>query len=569
MPNAYPNYEEEDIPTPEEATGNAPMSPKYLAMGYPDQYAARHPDAPPPMLAAAGNAPPGGEAAATLPELGAPREPQVVTTTNAAGQPMQVALAGLSPEAQQRYAALGGPGGDYRESIRIAGPVNVGDPANMPRYSGMGELRGIEARSNRMDAENARSIADAAEEQKRAIKAQSEVAQTRATEEYAVQSQAQDQARKLEADNQTWQANHTTALQHAETAYNDAVTSQKNMTFDPDRFMKNMSVGTSLQSALSVALGGMGQAMIPGSRNVGLDQLNRAVEADVAQQQEVYRRAGNNVAAADNAYSRLRQQGVDHEHALAGAKNAVWEQAKTGLGVLGAKYRTPELVANAQAAMAQINQEQAKNKQVFDQGAVARAASFANARHAERQFMFAQDQAAWGRGQQQMSMELSERAAQQKALSSGKDREIEGWTGGAKTDAMYNKATEMVGTYQTLAPLFDKMAQWRKQHSGGTVTNMGPAVAEAEAMHSEALMEVKNLAELGVLSGNDVELVTKQIGPPPHAFFTSDKAYAARMEEAQRFLKQKTEGKMKAWGYHPTDAANPIAPLRGGNMQPD
>jgi hypothetical protein len=526
----------------------------------------------PPEALATNQAQGMGEAAATLPQPGevpqpAP-EPGVVTTTNAAGQPMQVALAGLSPEAQQRYLAMGPPGDRTAESIRISGPIG-GPPADLPRYSGMGDIRRVEARANRLESQDAHAMADAADAQKRAVQAQSDLLQTRAKEEYTLQSQAQDQARKVEADNQAWQANHTAALQHAESAYNDAVTAQKNMTFDPGRFERNMSVGANLQTALSVALGGIGQALIPGSRNVGLDQLHRAVEADVASQQEAYRRAGNNVQMADNAYSRLRQQGFDHEHAVAAAKNSVWEMAKTGLNVLGAKYRAPEAVANAQATMAQIDQEQAKNKTVFDQGAVARATQFANMRHGERQFAFAQDQAAWQRGQQQMEMEVSSRAAQQKALSAGKDREIEGWTGGAKTDAMYNKATEMAGTYQTLAPLFDKMAQWRKQHSGGTMTNMGEAVAEADAMHSEALLEVKNLGELGVLTGDDVKIVHQIIGPPPHAFFTTDKAYAAKMKEAQSFLKQKTEAKMKAWGYHPTDAANPIAPIRGGNMQPD
>jgi len=470
----------------------------------------------PPELLAQNNAQGMGEAAATLPAPGAspaPAAPQdgVVTTTNAAGQPMQVALAGLSPEARQQYLGAGPPGDRTAESIRISGPVNVGDPANMPRYSGMGELRGIEARSNRMDAENAKAMVSAADEQKRAVQAQSELLQTRAKEEYAVQSQAQDQARKVEADNQAWQANHTTALQHAETAYQDAVTSQKNMTFDPDRYMRDMSVGTQLQTALSVALGGIGQALIPGSRNVGLDQLNRAVEADVAKQQEAYRRAGNNVSAADNAYSRLRQQGMDHEHAIAGAKNAVWEQAKTGLNVLGAKYRAPEAAANAQATMAQINQEQAKNKQVFDQGAIAKAANFANARHAERQFMFQQDQAAWGRGQQQVSMAMSERAAQQKAAGKEMDsRLFVPGAGYALDEDSAKKARTAMQVSKSVQQKLSQLEDIRKEHGGGFFTDR-KAVQKASIIKENIKRELQKAWDMGVLQKYEEETVGKSV----------------------------------------------------------
>src|SRR6476646_1640181 len=154
----------------------------------------------PPEALATNQAQGTGEAAATLPPPGEAPQPQpgVVTTTNAAGQPMQVALAGLSPEAQQRYLAMGPPGDRTAESIRISGPVG-GPPADMPRYSGMGDLRRVEARANRLESQDAHAMADAADAQKRAVQAQSELLQTRAKEEYTRQSQAQDQARKVEA----------------------------------------------------------------------------------------------------------------------------------------------------------------------------------------------------------------------------------------------------------------------------------------------------------------------------------------------------------------------------------
>jgi len=459
----------------------------------------------PPEALATNQAQGTGEAAATLPPPGEAPQPQpgVVTTTNAAGQPMQVALAGLSPEAQQRYLAMGPPGDRTAESIRISGPVG-GPPADMPRYSGMGDLRRVEARANRLESQDAHAMADAADAQKRAVQAQSELLQTRAKEEYTLQSQAQDQARKVEADNQAWQANHTAALQHAESAYNDAVTAQKDMVFDPGRYERNMSVGANLQTALSVALGGIGQALIPGSRNVGLDQLHRAVEADVASQQEAYRRAGNNVQAADNAYARLRQQGFDHEHATAAAKNSVWEMAKTGLNVLGAKYRAPEAAANAQATMAQIDQETAKNKTVFDQGAIAKATQFANMRHGERQFQWQQDVEA--QRQQQATLAMSAKTSQQ-----GMDSKLfVPGAGYALDEDSAKKARTAMQVSKSVQQKIGQLEDLRKEHGGGFLTDR-VAVKKASIIKENIKRELQKAWDMGVLQKYEEQTVGQSV----------------------------------------------------------
>ena len=489
-----------------------------------------------------------GEAAATLPQ------PGVVTTTDAAGQPMQVALAGLSPEAQQRYLSMGPPGDRVSESIRISGPMGGGAPTDMPRYSGMGDLRRLEANTGRLMAEDARASADAAEEQKRAVQAQSELVQTRAKEEYTLQSQAQDQARRLEADNQAWQTSHTAALQHAETVYNDAVTAQKGMTFDPDRYMRDMSAGTTMSTALAVALGGIGQALIPGGRNVGLDQLNRAVEADVAKQQEAYRRAGNDVQAADSAYARLRQQGFDHDHAAAAAKNAVWEQAKTGLQVLGAKYRAPEALANAQATMAQIDQEQVKNKTLFDQAATARATQFANMRHSERQFSWQQDVEA--QRQQQASLAMSTKASQQGMDS----RLFVPGAGYALDEDSAKKARTAMQVSKSVQQKLGQLEKLREEHGGGFFTDR-VAVKKAGIIKENIKRELQKAWDMGVLQKYEEQTVGQSVPDADKYDWSGQDTTEASYAELKKQIAESAENELQEY-INPALAEQRRAPVQ-------
>ena len=114
---------------------------------------------------------------------------------------------------------------------------------------------------------------------------------TQAMQTIQAGAQAEAQVGKTEADTYKQAADQIAQIQNdfnvrrqeymnKNAQFENALLSQK---IDPDRYWKNMDTGAKITSAIALALGGIGAGLTRGP-NYALDQVNRAVNNDIASQ---------------------------------------------------------------------------------------------------------------------------------------------------------------------------------------------------------------------------------------------------------------------------------------------
>lgn len=134
---------------------------------------------------------------------------------------------------------------------------------------------------------------------------------------------------------------------------------------------------------------------------------------------------------------------------------------------------------------------------------------------------------------------------------------VQGFTG--KTPEAYNKAmtgvAELQGGLDNLKTLVEQYGT-----SPFSVLPRETKMRLASA-HVNLLMGAKNAFELGVLNGPDLDLIQRTI-PDPNFFRGTNEAYMAALDEAQKYLDNKT--KALAVGY----GKNTPAPVGMGQNQP-
>jgi hypothetical protein len=70
-------------------------------------------------------------------------------------------------------------------------------------------------------------------------------------------------------------------------AHQELTVAQQKATIDPDRYMKNLSSGSKVMSAIGIAISGMG-AGLTGKSNMAMDVLQRNIDRDIKAQQDTY-----------------------------------------------------------------------------------------------------------------------------------------------------------------------------------------------------------------------------------------------------------------------------------------
>ncbi len=162
----------------------------------------------------------------------------------------------------------------------------------------------------------------------------------------------------------------------------DDVRSRK---IDPNRLIKNMGAGWAI---LGGVLAGFYQGVTKSDKNTFLDELNRNMDRDIAQQERDLDRQTKSAENRRSLLSDMRATYKDKELARIQAKNLYYEGIKEMLAAEAATYDSPAVQARADAAINLVGRQQAALK--LDEAAkraaaAAAAAAFqrAEARHRE------------------------------------------------------------------------------------------------------------------------------------------------------------------------------------------
>jgi hypothetical protein len=467
----------------------------------------------------------------------------VVTVPGANGQPVRVALSGLSPAKQAEYGGM----------------------ADVNAYG-----RGVA----KDQADIRKDLKQAGEAEGEAIRQQASAAAVRQDEQYRLQRQAYAQQKEMDAHAAEDQAHYQAIANQRDSDVQRLVAEQGQMTFDPDRYMKNRSAGTSMLQSISIALGAIGQAAIPGSRNIGLDMLTQAAEHDVQAQHEAYNRKGAQIGQAKDAYAQARQMGMDHNQATLAARQVALQQLESGLKVVGAKYASAETVANRDVALAHVAQERAKTQADFAKTVHAEASQFIALRQQQRAFTANRDDEQWNRalelgklGIEGQRADAAERAAAVKAQKGALT--VGGWEGEVPTKEVHAKATEIASNERVVVPKIDELIQFRKKY--GNETYDRSELAKARSTAAQLKVMLKDKFGLGVMSESDSELLDRVAADPTKVAWTP--AVVAQLENLKRQTMEDTESQLDVMGLQ-RSKANKLSrpkfderPVEGGRSE--
>jgi hypothetical protein len=128
---------------------------------------------------------------------------------------------------------------------------------------------------------------------------------------------------------------------------------------DPDRVFKEKGAASRVGAVISVALGSIGQSLL-GGRNVALDIINSMIERDIDAQRAEMHKLGERVNMQNNTIAQMRALGADADQADDLARVTRYQAVENKIKTIAAQSDDKQMQARAGAAIAQLQQEQAK-----------------------------------------------------------------------------------------------------------------------------------------------------------------------------------------------------------------
>ncbi len=480
------------------------------------------------------------------------------------GPPTDLAIDGIPKVAAKPEPEVGVPMGlapsiriSERESVPAEGSAPVQGTLAIPGQGAVAEARarGIhDAAENKAIGEEYRTAVD---KQKQAQTAVSEVERFRASDIAENTQHLQGEIAKIDARGKQSQLAHDQTIQQRDQQLQDAVNAQKNMVFDPDKYVNSLNVGQKLFTAIAVGLSGIAASGSIGGngQNLALNMLKDSIQHGVDQQKEAFRRAGVNVDMATNAYARARQAGMDDRDATTAARLASINEHKLAAETITARYEPQAVDARRQALLANLDIEAAKEHKSFaqvSQAAAARAASdvlnaqqtgFNMAVGAERLRLEKQNQQ-WQHDDRNAALAERAFAAQQKAEGRG-GGVPPGWLGDAPvTNEQKNKAAELSGNERILTRKLNEMATFAENFGNEKFDRS--ELAKVASTAAQVKVALKDKFNLGVMSADDSKLLDDVARNPANITWTP--ATVAQLRHLMDQVHADTDDQMEGYG---------------------
>jgi hypothetical protein len=277
------------------------------------------------------------------------------------------------------------------------------------------------------------------------------------------------------------------------------------MRVDPNRYWNNQSTGQKILAAIGMALGAYSQSLT-GSRNVAMDVINQQIEIDIQEQRD------------------QRKLAVDEVNAL---RADYWRSVNNKLDTM--RFQSLDNARKAQIANMK-NQIQMRSQE-FSQQAQQLAQQRALAIRAE----------AGGDLPPEVVAGLSKEDRKRYVPGYGlaKDAEV-----AKKTTAALESAEAIMDNVKQIENLFAK-------HGTREVLDRGAVAAEESARRGMQL-QLKELFNLGVLNGPDLDLLNEFTGKDFFfALTTTDANKKAKLQGVRNYVESKIKASLKRAGLAP------------------
>ncbi|MEM6533890.1 MAG: hypothetical protein AAF654_14815 [Myxococcota bacterium] len=369
-----------------------------------------------------------------------------------------------------------------------------------PRIPGVGNLgaktRRIGREFEQATEQNQQRLASAQDAASQAITDQADLAELRSTEVAIAKERQSSQIDELQAESAQRQELAEQAIQEARRETESIRAEVRSGRLDPEAWARDDDGSTweaKSIAALAMALGAMGQAFT-GGENVAMRIIDSEIARNIDAQKESLRQNRLNLSDAEAAEGRLV---TDKERSLQDdlrAQMQVNESWIRQIDRITAEFQGPEQAAALVEKRAQLEAQ--------------------NAEAAQRmaQTKFSAGMQTLGAEQQNRALAIQSAAARAKS----QQQRLPGLVGTPVSKKARDEAVEMAGTLESALNTLDAL----DAHVAETGFNvyLTDDDAKGKALSTELALTWKNLAELGVLAGPDMELIDRQIPSDPGAW---------------------------------------------------
>ena len=269
------------------------------------------------------------------------------------------------------------------------------------------------------------------------------------------------------------QAEAQKRMDEAQATYQKAVDEMAGMKVDKNRLWANMGTGNKITAGIAMFLGAFGTS----DSNRAVKVINDAIERDIREQESNIAIKGKDVANRRGILSDMLSRFSTERQAKLATHAAYLQNAEFELHKYAAKFKGT--IAEAKAMQAAGELEMKRNKLLYD-----------------------------------MAKDAAE--MRQKGMLSHRDLFVPGY-GFALTPDDAKEAKNLIGVADNIKKNIDDMVNLRESQGGFEVLNRG-AVSRGQIISVDTLLQIKELAKLGVLNGPDLDLIKKMIPEDPLEF---------------------------------------------------
>lgn len=305
---------------------------------------------------------------------------------------------------------------------------------------------------------------------------------------------------------------------------------------DPNRVWHSFGTGEKIGAGIAMAMSALGNALTGqgGAVNGALAMIQNTVDRDVAAQREAVAGMRDDLAAKTNLFGLMRTKFSDDRQAEAAARSGLLQAAQMKAEQYKAAAGSAEARANGDAIIAGLGQQGLQIKATFDNQANAQIQQgLGLGIHAE---------------QNADQISTSERIAAAKAAADRVkgDKEaktIEGLEGQARSESFYTAAGKLEGSFQTVIPIIDRIMARRKKYGVEVMPTEIAALQKADS--KQVMLELKNINELGAISGSDAGIINTQNPEDPSAIGWME----ARLGALRQNVIAGTNAKLRIYGF--------------------
>lgn len=304
---------------------------------------------------------------------------------------------------------------------------------------------------------------------------------------------------------------------------------------DSETVRDRRSMGSKIGDAIAVGLGAYASAF--GVKTKAADIVSQRIDRMIQEQRERQGQRRADEKGAINEYQRNLEYFRDEEQALAATRLQALNIAKAETEALVAGIQDEKTLAAAQETLADLDMKAAESTaKIIERGSQLEQQDFANQLAVEQQI--------GGRQQFNAGMKMQAAAASAK----GAERAVPGLVGSGVTKEAQNDVIKQKSNIDSLERKIRELDQYVYGEDGAGFEAFGTAEAKvAKQKAVDVKMKLKNLYELGVLAGPDMELLDAIVDPDPTQIRQG--AGKAKLDELLKQVRKDARDYYRSRGY--------------------